>query len=111
MSTKNKEREQARRRREKWERHVAELRARRQRTWTLVGVILSLLLVGGVVWWALSAAQDPGTDPAAEPTPRATPTPGQYTLPPPSASGLTHASTVKRVGRKATESATVTAPG
>lgn len=85
MSTKNKEREQARRRQEKWERHVAELRARRQRTWTLVGVILSLLLVGGVVWWALSAAQDPGTDPAAEPTPRATPTPGQYTLPPPSA--------------------------
>ncbi|WP_069387667.1 peptidylprolyl isomerase [Cellulosimicrobium cellulans] len=85
MSTKSKEREQARRRQEKWERHVAELRARRQRTWTLVGVLLSLLLVGGVVWWALSAAQDPGTDPAAGPTPRATPTPGQYTLPPPSA--------------------------
>jgi peptidyl-prolyl cis-trans isomerase B (cyclophilin B) len=79
VSTKNKEREQERRRQEKWERHVAQLRARRQRTWTLVGVALALVLVGGAVWWALSAAQDPATDPAGT-----APTPGQYTLPPPS---------------------------
>ncbi|MFC8923353.1 peptidylprolyl isomerase [Cellulosimicrobium sp. NPDC057127] len=85
MSTKSKEREQARRRQEKWDRHVAQLRARRQRTWTLVGVALALVLVGGAVWWALSAAQDPGAGPATAPTPGATPTPGQYTLPPPSA--------------------------
>ncbi|OLT53042.1 peptidylprolyl isomerase [Cellulosimicrobium sp. CUA-896] len=87
MSTKNKEREQARRREEKWERHVAQLRARRQRTWTLVGVVVALALVGVAVWWALSAAQDPdtGTDPAGQPAPRADATPGQYTLPPPSA--------------------------
>lgn len=85
MSTKSKEREQARRRQEKWDRHVAQLRARRQRTWTLVGVALALVLVGGAVWWALSAAQDPGAGPATAPTPGAAPTPGQYTLPPPSA--------------------------
>jgi peptidyl-prolyl cis-trans isomerase B (cyclophilin B) len=85
VSTKSKARAQARRRQEKWERHVAQLRARRQRAWTLAGVVVALALVGGAVWWALSAAQDSGTDPAAQPAPRPAATPGQYTLPPPSA--------------------------
>ena len=80
MSTKSKEREHARRRQEKWERHEAQLRARRQRTWSVVGVVLALLVIGGVVWWALSAAQ--GTDAGASPT---TGSSGEHTLPPASA--------------------------
>ena len=79
MSTKSKEREQARRRQEKWERHQAQLRARRQRAWTLVGVVASLLVIGGAVWLALAAAQD-GTDAGASPTSGT-----ERTLPPASA--------------------------
>ena len=80
MSTKSREREHARRRQEKWERHEAQLRARRQRTWSVVGVVLALLVIGGVVWWALSAAQ--GTDAGSSPT---TAPSGEHTLPPASA--------------------------
>ncbi|MTG91003.1 peptidylprolyl isomerase [Cellulosimicrobium sp. BIT-GX5] len=84
MSTKNREREQARRREEKWERHVAQLRARRQRTWSIVGVVAALVVIGVAVWWALSAAQSPGTDPGADPAGETAPS-GEHTLPPASA--------------------------
>ncbi|MCB7137603.1 peptidylprolyl isomerase [Cellulosimicrobium marinum] len=82
MSTKSKEREQARRRQEKWELHQAQQRARRQRAWSVVGVVVALLLVGLVVWWALSAAQDTGTDAGGGEGGGDTQT---YTLPPASA--------------------------
>ncbi|MEV8027259.1 peptidylprolyl isomerase [Cellulosimicrobium funkei] len=78
MSTKSREREQARRREEKWDRHVAQLRAKRQRTWSIVGVVVALVVIGVAVWWALAATQDPGTDPGAAPS-------GEHTLPPASA--------------------------
>jgi len=84
VSTKNREREQARRREEKWERHVAQLRARRQRTWSIVGVVAALVVIGVAVWWALSAAQSPGTDPGADPAGETAPS-GEHTLPPASA--------------------------
>lgn len=84
MSTKSREREQARRREEKWERHVAQLRARRQRTWSIVGVVAALVVIGVAVWWALSAAQSPGTDPGADPAGETAPS-GEHTLPPASA--------------------------
>lgn len=84
MSTKSREREQARRREEKWERHVAQLRARRQRTWSIVGVVAALVVIGVAVWWALSAAQGPGTDPGADPAGETAPS-GEHTLPPASA--------------------------
>lgn len=93
MSTKSHEREQARRKQEKWEQHQAQLRARRQRAWSIVGVVLALLLIGGAVWWAI-AADEPETqasdattqDPAAQPSAdEGTAPTGQYTLPPPEA--------------------------
>ncbi len=80
MSTKRREREQAHRRQEKWDRHVAQLRARRQRTWSVVGVVAALVVIGVAVWWALSASDSPRTDPASSSTGSA-----EYTLPPASA--------------------------
>jgi peptidyl-prolyl cis-trans isomerase B (cyclophilin B) len=92
VSTKSKDRTQARRREEKWDRHVAQLRARRQRTWSVVAAVAALLLVGAVVWWALAAAQDAPADTSA-PTPSAAA--GEHTLPPPSAAeGRTWTSTL-----------------
>ena len=82
MSTKSREREQARRREEKWGRHVAQLRAKRQRTWSIVGVVVALVVIGVAVWWALAATQDPGTDPGGDTG--AAPS-GEHTLPPASA--------------------------
>ncbi|WP_435735827.1 peptidylprolyl isomerase [Cellulosimicrobium sp. PMB13] len=82
MSTKSREREQARRRQEKWERRQAQLRARRQRRWSIVGVALALVVIGVVVWWALSAAQGSGTDPAAQPDDASSGSTGEHTLPP-----------------------------
>ncbi len=82
MSTKSREREQARRREEKWDRHVAQLRAKRQRTWSIVGVVVALVVIGVAVWWALAATQDPGTDPGGDTG--AAPS-GAHTLPPASA--------------------------
>ncbi len=83
MSTKSREREQARRREEKWDQHVAQLRAKRQRTWSIVGVVAALVVIGVAVWWALSAAQTPGTDAGGDETaPSAS---GEHTLPPASA--------------------------
>ncbi|ARK05610.1 peptidylprolyl isomerase [Cellulosimicrobium sp. TH-20] len=82
MSTKSREREQARRREEKWDRHVAQLRAKRQRTWSIVGVVVALVVIGVAVWWALAATQDPGTDPGGDTGAAAS---GEHTLPPASA--------------------------
>ncbi|MFF2831317.1 peptidylprolyl isomerase [Cellulosimicrobium cellulans] len=83
MSTKSREREQARRREEKWDRHVAQLRAKRQRTWSIVGVVAALVVIGVAVWWALSATQAPGTDAGGDGTaPSAS---DEHTLPPASA--------------------------
>lgn len=80
MSTKRREREQARRRQEKWDRHVAQLRAKRQRTWSIVGVVAALVVIGVAVWWALAASDAPATEPASSPTGA-----GEHTLPPASA--------------------------
>ncbi|ARU53056.1 peptidyl-prolyl cis-trans isomerase B (cyclophilin B) [Cellulosimicrobium cellulans] len=85
MSTKSREREQARRREEKWDQHVAQLRARRQRTWSIVGVVAALVVIGVAVWWALSATQAPGTDPGGDGDETAPAASGEHTLPPASA--------------------------
>ena len=82
MSTKSREREQARRREEKWDRHVAQLRAKRQRTWSIVGVVVALVVIGVAVWWALAATQEPGTDPGGDTGGAPS---GEHTLPPASA--------------------------
>ena len=80
MSTKRRERDQSRRRQEKWDRHVTQLRAKRQRTWSIVGVVAALVVIGVAVWWALSASETPGTDAGSSPTGSA-----EHTLPPASA--------------------------
>lgn len=85
MSTKSREREQARRREEKWDRHVAQLRAKRQRTWSIVGVVVALVVIGVAVWWALSATQAPGTDAGGDGDGTASSASGEHTLPPASA--------------------------
>ena len=85
MSTKSREREQARRREEKWDRHVAQLRARRQRTWSIVGVVAALVVIGVAVWWALSATQAPGTDAGVDDDGAVPSASGEHTLPPASA--------------------------
>lgn len=85
MSTKSREREQARRREEKWDRHVAQLRAKRQRTWSIVGVVAALVVIGVAVWWALSAAQTPGTDAGGDGAGTVPSASGEHTLPPASA--------------------------
>ncbi|MGN7701165.1 peptidylprolyl isomerase [Cellulosimicrobium sp. 22601] len=85
MSTKSREREQARRREEKWDRHVAQLRAKRQRTWSIVGVVAALVVIGVAVWWALSATQAPGTDAGGDGDATAPSASGEHTLPPASA--------------------------
>ena len=85
MSTKSREREQARRREEKWDQHVAQLRAKRQRTWSIVGVVVALVVIGVAVWWALSATQAPGTDAGGDGDGTASSASGEHTLPPASA--------------------------
>ncbi|MFE6235528.1 peptidylprolyl isomerase [Cellulosimicrobium sp. NPDC057862] len=85
MSTKSREREQARRREEKWDQHVAQLRAKRQRTWSIVGVVAALVVIGVAVWWALSATQAPGTDAGSDGDGTAPSSSGEHTLPPASA--------------------------
>lgn len=85
MSTKSREREQARRREEKWDRHMAQLRAKRQRTWSIVGVVVALVVIGVAVWWALSATQAPGTDAGGDGDGTASSASGEHTLPPASA--------------------------
>jgi peptidyl-prolyl cis-trans isomerase B (cyclophilin B) len=85
VSTKSREREQARRREEKWDRHVAQLRAKRQRTWSIVGVVVALVVIGVAVWWALSATQAPGTDAGGDGDGTASSASGEHTLPPASA--------------------------
>jgi len=85
VSTKSREREQARRREEKWDQHVAQLRAKRQRTWSIVGVVVALVVIGVAVWWALSATQAPGTDAGGDGDGTASSASGEHTLPPASA--------------------------
>ncbi len=58
MTTSKRERERARRREEKWTQRQAQARARTQRTWTVVGAVAALAVVGGVVVLALSANSD-----------------------------------------------------
>ena len=82
MSTKSREREQARRREEKWDRHVAQLRAKRQRTWSIVGVVVALVVIGVAVWRALAATPAPGPDPGGDTGAASS---GEHTLPPASA--------------------------
>lgn len=60
MSTTKREREHARRREAKWTQRQAQNRARKQRTWTIVGAAAGLVVVAGVVVATLSTNADAG---------------------------------------------------
>lgn len=70
MSSSKRERETARRRHERWLEHQAAERARRRRTWTIVGTSLGLVLVATAVVLVVTLGAD--DDVAAEPSPAAT---------------------------------------
>ncbi|GII99020.1 peptidyl-prolyl cis-trans isomerase B (cyclophilin B) [Sediminihabitans luteus] len=95
------EREQARKRQLKWEQRQSARTARRRRAWSVGGAVAGLVVIGGLVVWAV---QDDEPEPSAATTPpasattqpddaaqSATPLPsrpapaaGEYTLPDPS---------------------------
>lgn len=76
MAATKREREQARKRQEKWERRQAQVRARRRRVFALVAVVAIVALVGGTlvvsgVAGGLGGAADPTPTPAAADCPTA----------------------------------------
>lgn len=89
MSSKQQQREYARRRYEKWLAHQQQVRARQRRRAVIIGSVLGAVLLAAVVWLVIDAtgdeapaaavtptpSGDPGTDPSTEPS--ATPTPEQ----------------------------------
>ncbi len=69
MSSKQQQREYARRRYEKWQAHQQEVRARERRRAVIIGSVLGVLLLAAVVWLVIDATSD--DTPASAPTPTA----------------------------------------
>lgn len=72
MSSKQQQREYARRRYEKWQAHQQEVRARERRRAVIIGSVLGVLLLAGVVWLVIDATSDDAPETAATPTAEAT---------------------------------------
>lgn len=74
MSSKQQQREYARRRYEKWQAHQQEVRARERRRAVIIGSVLGVLLLAGVIWLVIDATSDdaPGTATDATPSAEAT---------------------------------------
>lgn len=72
MSSKQQQREYARRRYEKWQAHQQEVRARERRRAVIVGSVLGVLLLAGVVWLVIDATSDDTPEAAETPTAEAT---------------------------------------
>ena len=68
MSTKQREREYARKRNEKWVAHQAAVRARKRRQQVVAGVVLGALALVAVVLLVLEATRDDGVQPEPEAT-------------------------------------------
>jgi peptidyl-prolyl cis-trans isomerase B (cyclophilin B) len=71
VSSKQQQREYARRRYEKWQAHQQEVRARERRRAVIIGSVLGALLLAGVVWLVIDATSDDAPETAAEATPTA----------------------------------------
>ena len=71
MSSKQQQREYARRRYEKWLAHQQEVRARERRRAVIIGSVLGALLLAAVVWLVIDATSDDAPDAATTPTPTA----------------------------------------
>ena len=71
MSSKQQQREYARRRYEKWQAHQQEVRARERRRAVIIGSVLGALLLAGVIWLVIDATGDDAPDTAVEATPTA----------------------------------------
>ncbi len=69
MSSKQQQREYARRRYEKWQAHQQEVRARERRRAVIVGSVLGVLLLAAVVWLVIDVTRDDA--PAATPADQA----------------------------------------
>lgn len=69
MSSKQQQREYARRRYEKWQAHQQEVRARERRRAVVIGSVLGVILLAAVVWLVIDVTGD--DEPAATPTPSA----------------------------------------
>ncbi len=65
MSSKQQQREYARRRYEKWQAHQQEVRARERRRAVIIGSVLGALLLAGVVWLVIDATTDDAPPAAA----------------------------------------------
>lgn len=72
MSSKQQQREYARRRYEKWQAHQQEVRARERRRAVIIGSVLGVLLLAGVVWLVIDATSDDAPEAADTPTAEAT---------------------------------------
>ena len=90
MSSKQQQREYARRRYEKWLAHQQEVKARERRRAVVIGSVLGAILLAAVIWLVIDAtsddapdaaatppattepAADPSTEPSEEPTPEPT---------------------------------------
>lgn len=72
MSSKQQQREYARRRYEKWQAHQQEVRARERRRAVIIGSVLGVLLLAGVVWLVIDATSDDTSEAAPTPTAEAT---------------------------------------
>ncbi|GEN78830.1 peptidylprolyl isomerase [Actinotalea fermentans] len=68
MSSKQQQREYARRRYEKWLAHQQEVRARERRRMIVIGSVLGAILLAAVVWLVLDATGDDGSSSAPTPT-------------------------------------------
>ena len=74
MSSKQQQREYARRRYEKWQAHQQEVRARERRRAVIIGSVLGVLLLAAVVWLVIDATSDDAPETAPETALEATPT-------------------------------------
>lgn len=68
MSSKQQQREYARRRYEKWQAHQQEVRARERRRAVIIGSVLAVLLLAAVVWLVIDATSDDTPEVDAIPT-------------------------------------------
>lgn len=81
MSSKQQQREYARRRYEKWQAHQQEVRARERRRTVIISAVLGVILLAAVIWLVIDATSDEAppadsatatpdasTDPSTEPT-------------------------------------------
>jgi peptidyl-prolyl cis-trans isomerase B (cyclophilin B) len=72
MTTKKQSKANERKRYEQLQLKIEQRRQRRARNWRMAGIVLIALMLGAVIWWAVSAASTDDPSPVADPTATAT---------------------------------------